>query len=1173
MTEFKWATYWRNSLADADSSKGILTKKDIASFIQVNRDIRKTGKLDVATVDKIFADEEKKTTVVKVIYRPNIKNLKLKHGNSQKGIYPAIFTALICPLWVNRAGLLFPAGPVTVPRDLLSPLDNASFTLGSVDSLDDFLTNSNLIVLNEGEVPDKSDKAQLLQQEDSWGSYIQHCVDLYRKICTKDDDSELNALYTQPEYSWVVKSNQSTGMSTKLLELYDSIISKKPELALFKSYAKRQTSNFEDCIKPEKSISIRNGHSSNLYALADAQRDALTHALSMQDGDVLAVNGPPGTGKTTYLLSVVASMWVDAALKQTTAPVIFAASTNNQAVTNIIDAFGKDFSEGEGPLSGRWLPDVKSYGAYFPSKSRQEEAQEKFQTKAFFEAVEDSDYLERAEHFFLERAKKLTDACSIEDVRTFLHLQLSACQSQLKDIETSWSELCEVREQILAEMGESPKSTIKELELALLDAEALSQKASRETKKWKQFLASEPFWLNTLSWMKSIRRKRDLHRELFISDHLSKETVELVENLNTDVVETVLKNHQAKVDKQSQILSTDYKKKKSLVINQKEYEYCWDTLAKSLDISTASPSFDAVDKQVDIKIRFVMFRLAVHYWEATWLIENKKIGKDLNGLKKKTGKSTVISRWQRRMMLTPCIVSTFHSLPSLIAGTAFNEGNFEEEHIFNFIDLLIVDEAGQVSPEVAGGAFALAKKSLVIGDIHQIEPVRSITSAIDMGNLFNQNLITQRDDYKTVLENGRSVVSGSVMHIAQAASRFQYQDEMESGMYLREHRRCFDEIIMFCNDLCYQGVLLPMRGNASNETLYPAFGYLHIDGKAEQHAGGSRFNSLEADTIASWLEQNRAKIESKYEDKLENIVGIVTPFKAQVDQIETQCAKYGIKAGKNADELTVGTVHALQGAERQLIIFSPVYSKHNNGSFIDSSRSMLNVAVSRAKDSFLVFGDMDIISASASTVPRGILAKYLFAREENELLFVTKKRSDLLDLCAEPKIINNAKEHDEYIIELLGVVKKQITIVSPWIQLTKLKSTGILNSIKTTLARNVTVNVYTDFHFNTTTNNKVDVAKKREFVDCCEYLATLGIRVSVIKGIHSKVVMADECHFTNGSFNWFSAARKGVNANIETSTVLTGELKNEIKIQTSFFKSQVYKEYTKTKIVDCQLVS
>ena len=1139
MTEFKWATYWRNSLADADSSKGILTKKDRASFSQVERNIRKTGKLDAATVEKVFSDEDKKTTVVKVIYRPNIKTLKLKHGNSQKGIYPVIFTALICPLWVNRAGLLFPAGPVTVPRDLLSPLDNSQITLGSVESLDDFLTNSNLIVLGEGEVPDKVDKAQLLQQEESWGEYIRHCVDLYRKICTKGDDNELNELYTQPEYSWVVKSDQSTGMSKKILELYDSIINKKPELPLFKSYAKRQIANFDDCIKPEKSISIRNGHSSDLYALVDAQRDALTHALCMQDGDILAVNGPPGTGKTTYVLSVVASMWVDAALKQSNPPVIFAASTNNQAVTNIIDAFGKDFSEGKGPLSGRWLPDVKSYGAYFPSKSRQEEAQKKFQTKAFFEAVEDSDYLESAEHFFLERAKTMTDACSIE---------------------------------VLANVGEDPESTIKELERSLLEAEELSQKISRDRKKWKQFLASESFWLNTFSWMKSIKRKRDLHRELFISDHLTKGILDLVINLDTEDVEAALMNEQAKVDKQSQHLSTDYNKKKSLLVNQKKIEDCWGALAKSLDISTTTPSFDEVDKKADIKIRFVMFRLAVHYWEASWLIENKKIGKDLNGLKKKTGKSTVIPRWQRRMMLTPCIVSTFHSLPSLIAGTAFNEGNFEEEHIFNFIDLLIVDEAGQVSPEVAGGAFSLARKSLVIGDIHQIEPVRSITSAIDIGNLFNQNLITKRDDYKIVLDNGRSVVNGSVMHIAQAASRFQYQNEMESGMYLREHRRCYNEIIMFCNDLCYQGVLLPMRGKASNDTLYPAFGYLHIDGKAEQQAGGSRFNSLEADTIANWLDKNREKIELKYGGKkklkLENIVGIVTPFKAQVNQIENQCAKYGIKVGKNTDELTVGTVHALQGAERQLVIFSPVYTRHNNGSFIDSSQSMLNVAVSRAKDSFLVFGDMDVISGTASTEPRGILAKYLFEKEGNELFFSANKRSDLLDLCGEPKLINNAKEHDEYIIELLEEVKTQVAIVSPWVQLAKLESTGILNSLKATLNRNVTVSFYTDRHFNTTTNNKFDAEKEKTFISCCEHLASLGICVSVIKGIHSKLIMADDCHVSVGSFNWFSAARNGVYANMETSFVYTGELKNEIKTQTKFLKSLVYKEYSKSKIVE-----
>lgn len=1170
MIEFKWATYWRNSLADADSSKGILTKKNTASFLQVSRDIRRKGKLETGTVEQLFNGEKSNTHVVKVIYRPNIKMLKLKHGNPLKGIYPDIFTALICPLWVNREGLLFPASPATVPRDLLSPLDDSQLTLGTVDSLDVFLTNSNLIVLDESEVPEEADEAQLLQQEKHWALYVQHCGDLYREVCNKiDSDNELAQCYTQPEYSWVDKSGQSTGMSKKILELYDSIITKKPELALFRSYAIRQIGNFEDCIKPERSISLRSGHSSNLYALADAQRDALTHALCMVNGDILAVNGPPGTGKTTYVLSVVASMWVDAALKQTTAPVIFAASTNNQAVTNIIDAFGKDFSEGEGPLSGRWLPEIKSYGAYFPSQFRQKEAQKKFQTKTFFELVEDSDYLEKAEHFFLEKAKQVSDVCSVEGIRKFLHLQLSACQSQLKEIETLWSELCQVREQVLAELGESPELTLESLQRSLLDSERLSQNVNRDGIKWKQFLASESFWLTTFSWMKSIRRKRDLKRELYLSEHLSKNILDLVIKLDTDDVEQFLISQQCKIDEYSKNLANDYNNKKSLLVNQTEIENCWVNLAKTLDVPvTTIPDFDVVDKQADIKIRFVMFRLAVHYWEASWLIESKAIGKDFNGLKKKTGKSTVVSRWRRRMMLTPCIVSTFHSLPALIAGTAFNEGSFEQEHIFNFIDLLIVDEAGQVSPEVAGAAFSLAKKSLVIGDIHQIEPVRSITGAIDMGNLFAQNLLTTRDDYETVLENGRSVVNGSVMHIAQAASRFQYQAEMESGMYLREHRRCFDEIIMFCNDLCYQGVLLPMRGRVSDDVAYPAFGYLHIDGKAEQRAGGSRFNSLEAEIIASWLEKNRAKLETEYSDKVENIVGIVTPFKAQVNEIENQCSKYGIKVGKNTDELTVGTVHALQGAERKVIIFSPVYTRHNNGGFIDSSQSMLNVAVSRAKDSFLVFGDMDVMASCASSEPRGVLAKYLFDKDENELFFVAKKRSDLLNLCREPRLINNAKEHDEYIIELLSEVNTQITIVSPWVLLAKLESTGIINSIKATLARDVVINLYTDRHFNTTTNNKFDTEKEKLFVSCCEYLASLGVCVSVIKGVHSKTILADDCHMSCGSFNWFSAARSGIYANMETSLAYTGELKNEIKTQTEFLKSRVYKEYPNNNITE-----
>ena len=114
----------------------------------------------------------------------------------------------------------------------------------------------------------------------------------------------------------------------------------------------------------------RLAHASDQYPLAAAQRDALAHLLRGAHGDILAVNGPPGTGKTTLLLSVVASLWAEAALKESEPPVIVAASTNNQAVTNIIDAFGKDFARGSGIFAGRWLPDIASFGGLF-SRTRQ----------------------------------------------------------------------------------------------------------------------------------------------------------------------------------------------------------------------------------------------------------------------------------------------------------------------------------------------------------------------------------------------------------------------------------------------------------------------------------------------------------------------------------------------------------------------------------------------------------------------------------------------------------------------------------------------------------------------------------------------------------------------------------------------------------------------------------
>lgn len=47
-------------------------------------------------------------------------------------------------------------------------------------------------------------------------------------------------------------------------------------------------------------------------------------------------------------------------------------------------------------------------------------------------------------------------------------------------------------------------------------------------------------------------------------------------------------------------------------------------------------------------------------------------------------------------------------------------------------------------------------------------------------------------------------------------------------------------------------------------TIFPAMGYLHIDGRGMKPNGGSRYNPLEAETIAAWLVAHKDDIERHY---------------------------------------------------------------------------------------------------------------------------------------------------------------------------------------------------------------------------------------------------------------------------------------------------------------------
>lgn len=888
------------------------------------------------------------------------------------------------------------------------------------------------------------------------------------------------------------------------------------------------------------------GYNNNKHSLSDAQRTAVSALIEAKQGEILAVNGPPGTGKTTMLLSIVACLWVENALKETEPPIIIANSTNNQAVTNIIDSFAKDFSKGDEPFAGRWIDGVDSFGSYFVSNMRLTAAKEKkYLTEDILKRMETYDFYIQAKASYLKKAQKTFNNknITVKEVVRELHQRLSENKAILNRIEDAYRNYHNLKIQSVENSDFDYKSEkISELSEMLekneKDMEAIE-------KKWERFLESENLFLFFLSFLPFVRAKRNIKAKVYAEKNDFSKYLQ-VDNIETDKLLSEIKAEKENIHAKNERIKAFINAKKTYVDALKELK------EPKEDIDPDLP-FIEMDKKADMKIRFEMFLIATHYWEGRWLLDMEQLID--NGHLDKTDwkyKNIRENNWKRRMKITPCAVMTSYMLPSYFSFSRKIHDNVNKvSYLYDFIDLLIVDEAGQVPPEVAGAGFALAKKALVIGDTLQIPPISKLTKSIDMGNLHKAELLSKKQTlneidkvYKELQLKGIASDGGSVMRISQNRSKYYPEKKMERGLYLYEHRRCYDDIIEYCNELCYKGILKPVRGVADSNAFLPSIGYLNIEGKC-QDALGSKKNELEAKMIAGWIISKYKQLRDTYGGKeIKEIISVVTPFREQariIAEFLKQSKKENIKA--ELSQITVGTVHSLQGAERDIVLFSPTYSRHNKGHFIDKDKSMLNVAVSRAKDSFLVFGDMSLFDR-LSTSPSGILAKYLFANENNELCYVHQyskmfARHDLVAKESPMEVLTDYKEHDIFLKNIVSKATRRIIIISPWIIYSTFEKNGydkLLSNYK-----ELKITVYTDEKFNTYTQNRIDKKKEEEFHSTLNKLNKLGIEVKVKNNIHSKIVIKDNDCICIGSFNWFSAQRGGKYANTEHSIVYHGE--------------------------------
>ena len=135
-----FAQYWRNSLADAETSKGAFRLQDCGAFLQLSPETLASGIASAEIVEKCFADEKTQTRFVEIVLRPEVYCAPLQHGVVAENGNPPIITPIITPALLYRDGRIYPSAQTIMPRDILEPIDEGSFSIGSVAQRDEWLS-------------------------------------------------------------------------------------------------------------------------------------------------------------------------------------------------------------------------------------------------------------------------------------------------------------------------------------------------------------------------------------------------------------------------------------------------------------------------------------------------------------------------------------------------------------------------------------------------------------------------------------------------------------------------------------------------------------------------------------------------------------------------------------------------------------------------------------------------------------------------------------------------------------------------------------------------------------------------------------------------------------------------------------------------------------------------
>jgi hypothetical protein len=749
----------------------------------------------------------------------------------------------------------------------------------------------------------------------------------------------------------------------------------------------------------------------NYQSLMQQAAINISLAETAHNDNLFSVNGPPGTGKTTMLRDIIAALLVNRAIQltrfenphdaftlvseipagkgdkiplykldsQITGFEMVVASSNNSAVKNITqeipskNSIGRDYLDeavyfqevAENIFASN--KSVEPWGmvaAVLGNSANKNEFRERFW---FDKPTEDTPHSKSLQSdLFRSESRGIADWKKEKAEFLELHRQVSATIEQRQTYFDALSEKrrlkCE-RESVARKLQTSQtqlREAEKAAQLILEDAASLEIQREADRKNIQSIAHAKPpailFWLAILikqSKVEIYNQKMD-DAQLALEQTNSKITVlqKEAKALQTKIIQQ--KENIQSLEKVQNLISEAERTNIELIAAGKQKlgteafgDEDWWNRAEN-DLQKRAPW---LDKELN-HLRARLFLRAMRLHETFIRVVRSKIAKNLRLWADMTrGNAPLIKNefflylWQTFFLAVPVVSTTFASF-----GRMFSDLGRES------LGWLLTDEAGQATPQAAVGALWRAKRTIVVGDPLQIEPVVGL----------DETVIEQIRNFYD-LEVQWSLKTASVQTLADRANSFGayiFNDDSKIwvGCPLRVHRRCTNPMFDISNKIAYGGKMVYAAAPPKNNPVLGKSRWIHSGGKCKH---GHWVDEL-------WLEVKKLLAEATRKDDDLPKLFIISPFRDVARELKKLAVKERSdwlpfsqtrqKEVKSWAAKSIGTVHTFQGKEKELVIFVLGADENSKGSayWAASKPNLLNVAVTRAKYGLYIIGNYNV---------------------------------------------------------------------------------------------------------------------------------------------------------------------------------------------------------------------